>query len=147
MYFQGSSECIVCFMTIDTWYMHFDRVSHWSNSRWLFPNDHVTLVKLGLPPKYLFEFLLIGSYPAKVWTSDQRYFNVVDQRRNNVYPTLNQNPTLGFQCCTTSTQLWCTTLKPRWITSIRLLFNVAQKSFLRWYGIISTLFQRGFNVS
>ena len=47
--------------------------------------------------------------------SDQRCFNVLDQRGNNVDPTLKikQNPTLDFQRCTTLIQRQCPTLKQR----------------------------------
>ena len=44
--------------------------------------------------------------------SDQRFFNVVDQRGNNVDPTLKtkENPTSYFQRCTTLIQRQCPTL-------------------------------------
>ena len=55
------------------------------------------------------------SIPANISTSDQRCFNVVDQRWNNVGPTLKmkQNPTSDFQRCTTLKQRHCPTLKQR----------------------------------
>ena len=45
-------------------------------------------------------------FPANISTSDQRCFNVVDQRWNNVDPTLKlkQNPKWFFQRCTTLIQ-------------------------------------------
>ena len=55
------------------------------------------------------------SYTANVSMSDQYCFNVVDQRRNNVDPTLKmkQNSTSDFQRCTTLIQRRCPTLKQR----------------------------------
>ena len=49
-------------------------------------------------------------------TSDQRCFNVVDQRWNNVDATLKmkQNSTSDFQRCLTFIQRRCPTLKQRW---------------------------------
>ena len=66
--------------------------------------------------------------PANISTSDQRCFNVVDQRWNNIDPTLKmkQNPTSDFQRCTTLIQRQCSTLKQRWN-------NVTQ----RWYNVVS----------
>ena len=68
--------------------------------------------------------------PANISTSDQRFFNVLDQRWNNVDPTLKmkQNPTSDFQSCAT--------LKER-------RDNIEQ----RWYNVVSTLFQHSLNVS
>ena len=54
MYFQDSSEWIVCFKTFDTRFMHFDGISNWSNCRSLFSEDHVTLVKLIIFVKQIF---------------------------------------------------------------------------------------------
>ena len=73
-------------------------------------------------------------YPANISTSDQRCFNVVDQRWKNVDPTLKmkQNPTSDFQCCTTLIQRRCGTLKQRWKNLDTTL---------------STLFQVGLNIS
>ena len=53
------------------------------------------------------------SFPANISTLDQRCFNFVDQRWNNVDPTLKmkQNPTSDFQCCTTLIQRQYPTLK------------------------------------
>ena len=67
--------------------------------------------------------------PTKISTSDQRCFNVVDQRWNNVDPTLkmNQNPMLVFQRCTTLIQRYISTLKQR-------RSNVAQ----RWSNVETT---------
>ena len=67
-----------------------------------------------------FFFLLI---PANISMSDQRCFNVVDQRWNSIDPTLKmkQNPTLDFQRYT--------------------------KLIQRWYNFISTLFQNGLFLS
>ena len=52
-------------------------------------------------------------FPANISTSDQRCFSVVDQRWNNVDPTLKmkQNPTSDSQRCTTLIQRQCPTLK------------------------------------
>ena len=71
------------------------------------------------------------AFPANISTSDRRCFNVVDQRWNNVDPTLKmkQNPTSDFQRCTTLIQRRCPTLKQR------------------WYYFISMLFQCGLNIS
>ena len=70
-------------------------------------------------------------YAANISRSDQRCFNVENQRWNNVDPTLKikQNPMSDFQLCATLIQSRCPTLKQR------------------WYNFISTLFQRGLNVS
>ena len=53
--------------------------------------------------------------PANISTLVQSCFNVVNQRWNNVDSALKmkQNPTLGFQCCTTLIQRQTTTLKQR----------------------------------
>ena len=77
-------------------------------------------------------------YSANISTSDQRCFNVVDQRWNNVDPTLKmkQNPMSDFQRCTTLIQRQCPTLKQR-------RNNVAQ----RWYNVDTTLFQPSVDVS
>ena len=55
------------------------------------------------------------SYTANISMLDQYCFNVVDQRRNNVDPTLKmkQNSTSDFQRCTTLIQRRCPTLKQR----------------------------------
>ena len=57
----------------------------------------------------------LDGYPANISTSDQ-CFNVVDQRWNNVDPTLKmkQNLTLDFQSCATLIQRQCSTLKQHW---------------------------------
>ena len=79
-----------------------------------------------------------GDTPANISTSDQRCFNVLDQRWNNVDPTLKmkQNPKLDFQRCTTLIQRQRPTLKQR-------RNNVAQ----RWYNVDTTLFQPSVDVS
>ena len=58
------------------------------------------------------EILQAFAVPANISTSDQRFFNVVDQRGNNVDPTLKtkENPTSYFQRCTTLIQRQCPTL-------------------------------------
>ena len=66
----------------------------------------------------LFELCLFWTainLPANISTSDQRCFNVVDQRWNNVDPTLKmkQNPTSDFQWSATLIQRQCPTLKQR----------------------------------
>ena len=55
------------------------------------------------------------SSSANISMSDQRCFNFVDQHWNNADPMLKmkQNPTSGFQCCTTLKQC-CTILKQHW---------------------------------
>ena len=47
--------------------------------------------------------------PASISTSHQRYFKVLDQRGNNVDPTLKmkQNSTSDFQGCVTLIQRQC----------------------------------------
>ena len=54
--------------------------------------------------------------PANMPTSNQRCFNVVNKRWNNVDPRLEmkQNLTSDFQRCTTLKQRWWLTLKQRW---------------------------------
>ena len=54
--------------------------------------------------------------PANMPTSNQRCFNVVNKRWNNVDPRLEmkQNLTSNFQRCTTLKQRWWLTLKQRW---------------------------------
>ena len=77
------------------------------------------------------EIILLIAYPANISTSDERCFNVVDQRWNNVDPTLKmkQNPTSDFQRYTKLMQRQCPTLKQRWnnvdITLSRRCFNVS----------------------
>ena len=58
---------------------------------------------------------IVSSYPASISTSDQRCFNFVDQRWNNVDTTLKmkQNPTSDFQRCTTWIQRESPTMKKR----------------------------------
>ena len=70
-------------------------------------------------------------FPANVSTSDQRCFNVVDQRWNNVDPTfkMKQNRTLDFQRCKMLKQSQCLTLKQC------------------WYNVDISLFQPSVNVS
>ena len=72
--------------------------------------------------------------PANVSTSDQSCFNVVDQRWNDVDPTLKMKQNL-----TSDFQRWYNVSVRRCTTRI----NVAQL----WYNIVSTLFQRRPNVS
>ena len=54
--------------------------------------------------------------PANMPTSNQRCFNVVNKRWNNVDPRLEmkQNLTSDFERCTTLKQRWWLTLKQRW---------------------------------
>ena len=54
--------------------------------------------------------------PANMPTSNQRCFNVVNKRWNNVDPRLEmkQNLTSDFQRCTTLKQRWWLMLKQRW---------------------------------
>ena len=76
------------------------------------------------------------SYTANISMLDQYCFNVVDQRRNNVDPTLKmkQNSTSDFQRCTTLIQRRCPTLKQRWYNFILMLlqrvFN-SSKSYIK----------------
>ena len=65
-------------------------------------------------------------YPANISTSDQCYFNIVDERLNNVDPTLKmkQNPSLKRN----------------------LTLTQRQKSILKHcYNVVSTLLQRSLN--
>ena len=86
-----------------------------------------------------------GDTPANISTSDQRCFNVLDQRWNNVDPTLKmkQNPKSDFQRCTTLIQRQCPTLKQRRNNVTQRRNNVAQ----RWYNVDTTLFQPSVDVS
>ena len=65
------------------------------------------------------------AFPANISTSDQRCFNVVDQRWNNVDPTLKmkQNLTSDFQRYTTLIQRQSLTLKQRWYNVDTTLFQ------------------------
>ena len=72
--------------------------------------------------------------PANVSTPDQSCFNVVEQRWNDVDPTLKMKQNL-----TSDFQRWYNVSARRCTTRI----NVAQL----WYNIVSTLFQRRPNVS
>ena len=67
------------------------------------------------PRRQWFQTLMQLMIPAKASMSDQRFFNVVDQRWNKVDGTLKmkQNLTLDFQRSTTSIR--CPTLKQRCI--------------------------------
>ena len=69
---------------------------------------------------------------SNISTSNQRCFNVVDHRLNNVDPTLKmkQNPTSHFQRCTTLIQRQCPALKQR-----------RNNSTQRWNNVVSTLYQ------
>ena len=80
------------------------------------------------------------SNPANISTSDQRYFNVVDQRWNNVDPTLKmkQNPTSDFQRRTTLIQRRCPTLKKRWNNVETTLHNVGKMLIQRCLHLAST---------
>ena len=71
--------------------------------------------------------------------SDQRCFNIVDHRSNNLNPTLKmkQNPKSDFQRRTTLIQYRCQAFKQRYI-------NVAQRQCNRFstlHNVVSTLFQ------
>ena len=82
------------------------------------------------PSCVLSQFLWYNSYikidnnPRNISTSDQSCFNVVDQRWNNVDPTLKmkQNPTSDFQRCTMLIQRQYPTLKQRWYNVDTTLF-------------------------
>ena len=78
-------------------------------------------------------------------TSDQLCFNVVDQRWNNVDPTMKmkQNSTPDFQRCTTLIQRQFPTLKQRWNnvgrTLVQRCFNLAStlvKTILNPVGLV-----------
>ena len=103
-------------------------MNQWEFDYGLFTNLPRIIVARDFSPS---TFQLKRGTPANISTSDQRCFNVVDQRWNNVDPTLKmkQNPTSDFQRCTTLIQRRCATLKQR------------------WYNFISTLFQLGLNNS
>ena len=108
---------------------HFPRtMNQWEFDYGLFTNLPRIIVARDFSPS---SFKLKRGTPANISTSDQRCFNVVDQRWNNVDRTLKmkQNPTSDFQRCTTLIQRRCATLKQR------------------WYNFISTLFQLGLNNS
>ena len=85
------------------------------------------------------------SLPANISTSDQRCFNVVDQRWNNVDPTLKmkQNLTSDFQSSTTLIQNRCPTLKEHRSNVAKRRSNVAQC----WCNVVSTLFQCSIDIS
>ena len=78
-------------------------------------------------------------YPTNISTSDQRCFNIVDQRWNKVDPTvkMKQNPTSDFQGCTTLRQRQCPTLAQRQSNVTQRRNNVAQ----RCYNVDITLLQ------
>ena len=84
-------------------------------------------------------------FPANISTLDQCCFNVVDQRWNNVYPTLKmkQNPTSDFQSCRTLIRRQCPTLKQRWNNVTQRWNNVAQ----RLYNVDTTLFHPSIDIS
>ena len=88
---------------------------------------------------------LRGNVQANISTLDQRCFNVVDHRWNNVDPTLEikQNPMSDFKRCTTLMQCHCLTLKQRRNNVTQRQNNVAH----RWYNIDTTLFQPSVDVS
>ena len=71
----------------------------------------------------------LKNFPANISTADQCCFNVVDQRRNNVDPTLKmkQNPTSDFQRYTTLIQRQLPTLKQRRNNVTQRQKNVAQR--------------------
>ena len=97
---------------------------------------------------FFFSFLtvaLVVAYPANISTSDQRCFNVLDQRWNNVDTTLKmkQNPMSDFQRCRTLMQRQCPTLKQRRNNVTKRQNNVEQ----RWYNVDTTLFQPSVDVS
>ena len=62
MNFRNSSECIVCFRNFDARYLHFDRITNWSNCRSLFLNHHATLVKLLVFSKDIFRAIVQISF-------------------------------------------------------------------------------------
>ena len=80
-------------------------------------------------------------YPASIPTSDQRCFNVVDQRWNNVDSTLKikQNPTSVFQRCTTLIQCQCPTLKQRRKNVTQRQNNTGTTLKQRCFNLVSTL--------
>ena len=84
---------------------------------------------------------IVSSYPASISTSDQRFFNFVDQRWNNVDTTLKmkQNPTSDFQRCTTWIQRESPTMKKR-----RTALHNVQTTLPN---VGTTLVQRCFNLA
>ena len=76
--------------------------------------------------------------PPNISTSDQRCFNIVNQRWNDVDSTvkIKQNTMLDFQLYTTLTQRQCPALKQR-------RKNIAQ----RWYNVVPTLCQSNMDAS
>ena len=83
--------------------------------------------------------LLASLYPIppNILTSDQRWFNVADQRWNKADPTLKmkQNPTSDFQRFITLIQRLCPTLKQPWYNIIsslsQLFFNISNLSYIK----------------
>ena len=78
-----------------------------------------TLCQWRFSEKRIHDLLKLSSIvpsPANMPTSNQRCFNVVNKRWNNVDPRLEmkQNLTSDFQRCTTLKQRWWLTLKQRW---------------------------------
>ena len=65
---------------------------------------------------FFIQYCTLSNYPANFSTSNQRCFSVVDQRWNNVDPTLKmkQNPTSDFKRCATLIQRRFPTLKQGW---------------------------------
>ena len=78
-----------------------------------------TLLQWRFSEKRIHDLLKLSNIvpsPANMPTSNQRCFNVVNKRWNNVDPRLEmkQNLTSDFQRCTTLKQRWWLTLKQRW---------------------------------
>ena len=94
-------------------------------------------------------WLLWGIYPDNISTSDQRCFNVVDQRWNDVDPMLKmkQNSTSVSQRCTTLIQRRCPTLKHCWYNVVQRRISVVSTSYNVVSTLIITLYQRSFNVA
>ena len=79
-------------------------------------------------------------FPANISTSDQRCFNVVDPRWNNVDATLKmkQNPTSDFKRCTTLIQRQRQTLKQR-RSNVTQRNNSGTTLIQRCFNLVSTL--------
>ena len=81
--------------------------------------------------------LLYTIIPANISTSDQRCFEVVDQRWNNVDPTLKmkQNPMSDFQLA----QRWYNVSAWHWNNVETTLHNVGTTMIQRCFNLASTL--------
>ena len=84
----------------------------------------------------------LGLCSFKVMKLSSQHFKVVDQRWNNIDPTLKmkQNPTSDFQRCTTLIQCQCMTLKQHWNIRLHKVETTLQN-------VVTTLIQRCINLA